>query len=967
MMHRAASLLVGPGCLLALFLVCYRPVLFEDGQFACGDAASFYYPLHQRVQQEWDAGRWPLWDPGQNGGQPLLGNPMAAVLYPGKALFAVLPYAGAARLYVMAHTILACFGLVALARSCGVSWAGSSLGGLSYAFGAPVLLLYSNVIYLVGAAWIPWGLCALDRLLRQGRRRGGVELATVLALQVLGGDPEAAYLTAASGAGYAAVLAGCAGSRTRWFLTWPMALGAVGLWVAATLGLAWARIVRPWFLATNGLVLAAWVVAGLAIAWRWHRRPGVGQLAPMLARLAGACTLAMALAAVQILPVLEFAGQSQRVAGDAATELYHFSLAPCRLVELVWPNVFGTSSPEYRSWLQAAPPAGDHEVWFESLYMGSLTLALALSAAGWRSGPPWRGWLTIVAVVGLLASFGKYGGPLWWARWGPFSAALGPHDPAHGQHRLDDSLHDGAGSPYGLLSMLLPGFGMFRYPSKLLTFTAVGLAVLAGAGWDRVARGERRGLRRLSLAGLGASLVGLVWALTARGRAIAYLTGRVPTDLAFGPADVAGAWAETERALAHGAIGFAAILALAQWAPRRPRTAAALATLLLTADLALANPRLICTVPQAEFDAPSEAAVQIEAAERSDPSPGPFRVHRLSGWYPVRFTTTRSPHRHPELIAWERATLRPLVALPLGLDYCTTFGSLELDDYASLFSPEANFPVPAGMARVLGVRAGQPVVYYPRRSFDLWGARYFLLPALPGWGSRERGFASFLSQTELLYPGADLLHERQPKEGGQPWAVRQDWQLRRNTAAYPRAWVVHSARVRAPASDPDTRTEWINTILYMNDPIWRERDRPVFDLRRVALIETHERERLKGFLSSVPVDPSESVAVVRYEPQRVELRARLDHPGLVILADTYYPGWRLTIDGRPSPIWRANRMMRGAAVPAGEHTLIYTYEPLSFRIGAFGSTVGLIVLLALPWASRQRSGDSAPDITPARK
>src|SRR5262249_40630958 len=152
------------------------------------------------------------------------------------------------------------------------------------------------------------------------------------------------------------------------------------------------------------------------------------------------------------------------------------------------------------------------------------------------------------------------------------------------------------------------------------------------------------------------------------------------------------------------------------------------------------------------------------------------------------------------------------------------------------FAPEASFPVPAGMARFLGARPGEPVVYYPRRSFDLWGVRYFLLPAQANWGSRERGFASFLSQTELLYPGADLLFDRQPKDGGEPWSVRRDCQLRRNQAAYPRAWVVHSARVRAPASDPDTRARAINTLLYMNDPIWRERDRPVFDLRQAALI-----------------------------------------------------------------------------------------------------------------------------------
>ena len=42
------------------------------------------------------AGRWPLWEPEENAGMPLLGNPTAAVLYPGKLIYAVLPYPWAA-------------------------------------------------------------------------------------------------------------------------------------------------------------------------------------------------------------------------------------------------------------------------------------------------------------------------------------------------------------------------------------------------------------------------------------------------------------------------------------------------------------------------------------------------------------------------------------------------------------------------------------------------------------------------------------------------------------------------------------------------------------------------------------------------------------------------------------------------------------------------------------------------------
>ena len=71
---------------------------------------------------------------------------------------------------------------------------------------------------------------------------------------------------------------------------------------------------------------------------------------------------------------------------------------------------------------------------------------------------------------------------------------------------------------------------------------------------------------------------------------------------------------------------------------------------------------------------------------------------------------------------------------------------------------------------------------------------------------------------------------------------------------------------------------------------------------------------LAGFAPGGPADPGESVVVTNPSPQRVELRARLTRPGLVILSDVFYPGWRLTIDGQETPVLRANRMMRGAPV-----------------------------------------------------
>src|SRR4051794_20827061 len=43
-------------CLLAMVLACFGPALFRGEQFAFRDSAHYYYPLYQRVQEEWRAG-----------------------------------------------------------------------------------------------------------------------------------------------------------------------------------------------------------------------------------------------------------------------------------------------------------------------------------------------------------------------------------------------------------------------------------------------------------------------------------------------------------------------------------------------------------------------------------------------------------------------------------------------------------------------------------------------------------------------------------------------------------------------------------------------------------------------------------------------------------------------------------------------------------------------------------------------
>jgi hypothetical protein len=980
--HRGRTILLISAVFLTLLLGSFRQALFGGGQFGYRDAGHYYYPLYKRVQAEWNAGQWPpLWEPEENSGMPLLGNPTAAVLYPGKVIYGLLPYPWAARIYVIAHVVLAFGAMLALMRSWGTSWEGSTVSALCYAFGAPVLFQYCNVIYLVGAAWLPLGFLALDQWIRLGNPHALLGLAVVLAMQTLGGDPQSSYLLGLCGGAYAAALAwgrsrahreelsapGPEGRRTGRAL-WIALLVLLGilLWAVGTLALAeHLPTLRPAGKPTPGLpwmrylpraVALVWGVAGLLFLSRIRRRKEWSPLGVTLVGLAGSAGLAALLSAAQLLPVLEFTQQTVRAEGEGPHDIYPFSLEPHRLAELLWPGVLGTTIGGNAWWVDAIRFPGVRQKVWGPIYVGGFALVLAAGAFAVRRGTVQGRWMSAIVVLSLLGSLGQYTSPIWAARMLTAAAPgrmpkldLGPLDANDiTPIRQDGYLRDGDGGIYWWMTSVLPGFRQFRFPIKLFTFTALGIAALAGMGLDLAKRGQSRPAHRLA-AGLSVLSLVLLGGVIAGRQNIVDAFSTVPGSSTFGPLDPQAGYHELLRALSHGLIVFAAATVLLGQARRSAPAVGALLLIGVAVDLGVANSRYVTTVPQFLLEGESELARILNEAEREAPAPGPFRVHRMPQWNPPYWLSHTSPDRLKDLVEWERATLQPKYGITQGVEYTHTMGVAELYDYEWFFGGFP-FTVRGQTAASLGIASGQKVVYFPRRSYNLWGTRYFILPQYPnGWMDEFRAYASFLHETEQIYPPPDMFQGPDKKDALKEWIEKNDFQVRRNLQAYPRAWIVHDAR-GMPRLEGKTRAERsgpMQEILYDADPIWNDSTLAVHDPRRVVWIDNEERLALRSYLGGQLPRPEENVKVNYPSPEQVELDATLEFPGIVILADVFYPGWELTIDGRPAPIYQVNRLMRGAAVAAGMHRLVYTYNPRSVRVGAVLSIAGLILLAFL--------------------
>jgi hypothetical protein len=96
-----------------------------------------------------------------------------------------------------------------------------------------------------------------------------------------------------------------------------------------------------------------------------------------------------------------------------------------------------------------------------------------------------------------------------------------------------------------------------------------------------------------------------------------------------------------------------------------------------------------------------------------------------------------------------------------------------------------------------------------------------------------------------------------------------------------------------------------------------------------------------------------SIAVLRDDPRRLELRLNAATDGRLIVADTWYSGWTCGIDGVAVPIDLAYDCFRAVRVPAGEHQVAFNYVPRSFRFGMVGTLVGLGLIAVLAVSAKR--------------
>ena len=172
--------------------------------------------------------------------------------------------------------------------------------------------------------------------------------------------------------------------------------------------------------------------------------------------------------------------------------------------------------------------------------------------------------------------------------------------------------------------------------------------------------------------------------------------------------------------------------------------------------------------------------------------------------------------------------------------------------------------------------------------------------------------------------------------------------LYRNRSALPRAWLVEEYKVMdsrvmlSMMTGKDFRPD--REVLLEEEPKWTNPPTPTFNKGELGGLNV--REPLSGHL--------QKVQMMSETNNRLTFQANAEDNSLLVLSDTYYPGWKAFVDGKKTKIYRADYTFRALPLSGGKHRVEFVYDPLSFKLGALFTILGIIGCVGIYVSGKNR-------------
>jgi len=100
--------------------------------------------------------------------------------------------------------------------------------------------------------------------------------------------------------------------------------------------------------------------------------------------------------------------------------------------------------------------------------------------------------------------------------------------------------------------------------------------------------------------------------------------------------------------------------------------------------------------------------------------------------------------------------------------------------------------------------------------------------------------------------------------------------------------------------------------------------------------------------ANITPDSTATIQLVKNENDVVTYRSEANSEQLAVFSEVYYDkGWNAYIDGKQVPYAKVNYVLRALMVPAGEHAVVFRFEPKSYAMGWTTTTICSVIMILL--------------------
>jgi hypothetical protein len=114
--------------------------------------------------------------------------------------------------------------------------------------------------------------------------------------------------------------------------------------------------------------------------------------------------------------------------------------------------------------------------------------------------------------------------------------------------------------------------------------------------------------------------------------------------------------------------------------------------------------------------------------------------------------------------------------------------------------------------------------------------------------------------------------------------------------------------------------------------------RPDFDARKAVYLPLEARDQIRA-----RTERSAKITERQFSSSRLVFESEASAPAIAVIAQAFYHPWHAYVDGRTTPLWKANYAFQALEVPAGKHEVKLVYEDRAFFWGAVLSVVSVLV------------------------